>query len=217
MAWDPERTKRLLLDAGVVEFSAHGLAGARVDRIATAAGVNKERIYQYFGKKPDFFGAVLTHQLGLIVDAVPIRGTGIDAIADYAGRLFDYQCAHPELARLTFWEGLELGTPVAEEHRRARSVDKVDRVLAAVPELSREEAEELLLTILTLADGWQALPNLDVLYSGAEPGDTARLARRRSVITTIVRSWAPADASHTGKASHHIGQAAGSEPGVNAP
>src|SRR5829696_3201755 len=133
MAWDTERTKRLLLDAGVAEFSAHGLAGARVDRIAAAAGVNKERIFR----------EVLTRELGIAIDAVPIRGSGIDAIADYAGRVFDYQCAHPELARLTFWEGLELGDPVAKEQRRSRSVDKVDRILAAVPELTREEAEEL--------------------------------------------------------------------------
>jgi AcrR family transcriptional regulator len=197
MAWDTKRTKRLLLDAGVAEFSAHGLAGARVDRIAAAAGVNKERIYQYFGNKEQFFGEVLTRELGIAIDAVPIRGSGIDAIADYAGRVFDYQCAHPELARLTFWEGLELGDPVAKEQRRSRSVDKVDRILAAVPELTREEAEELLLTILTLADASQALPNLDALYTGAQRGDTARLARRRTVITTIVRRWgrapSPAD------------------------
>jgi hypothetical protein len=32
MAWDTERTKRLLLDAGVEEFSAQGLAGARSAR-----------------------------------------------------------------------------------------------------------------------------------------------------------------------------------------
>jgi AcrR family transcriptional regulator len=188
MAWDTERTKRLLLDAGVAEFSAHGLAGARVDRIAAAAGVNKERIYEYFGNKEQFFGAVLTRELGLAIDAVPIRGSGIDAIADYAGRVFDYQCAHPELARLTFWEGLELKDPVAKDQRRSRSVDKVDRILAAVPEFTREEAEELLLTILTLADASQALSNLDTLYTGARR-DEARLGRRRAVITTIVRTW----------------------------
>src|SRR4051794_27317285 len=188
MAWDTERTKRLLLDAGVTEFSAHGLAGARVDRIAAAAGVNKERIYQYFGNKEAFFGAVLTRELGLAIDAVPIHGSGIHAIADYAGRVFDYQCAHPELARLTFWEGLELTEPVAKDQRRPRTVDKVDRILAAVPELTREEAEELLLTILTLADASQALPNLDTIYTGARR-DEARLARRRAVITTIVRTW----------------------------
>ena len=188
MAWDTERTKRLLLDAGVAEFSAHGLAGARVDRIAAAAGVNKERIYQYFGNKEQFFGEVLTRELGIAIDAVPIRGSGIDAIADYAGRVFDYQCAHPELARLTFWEGLELGEPVAKDQRRSRSVDKVDQILAAVPEFTREKAEELLLTILTLADASQALPNLDTLYTGARRDD-ARLGRRRAVITTIVRTW----------------------------
>jgi AcrR family transcriptional regulator len=189
MAWDIERTKRLLLDAGVAEFSTHGLAGARVDRIAAAAGVNKERIYQYFGNKEQFFAEVLLRELGAAIDAVPIQGSGIDAIVDYSGRVFDYQCVHPALARLTFWEGLELGDPVAKEQRRSRSVEKVDRILAAVPEFTREEAEELLLTILTLADASQALPNLDALYTGARRGDTERLARRRAVITTIVRSW----------------------------
>jgi AcrR family transcriptional regulator len=44
MAWDTERTKALLLAAATEEFSEKGLAGARVDRIAAAAGVNKERI-----------------------------------------------------------------------------------------------------------------------------------------------------------------------------
>ena len=206
MVWNTERTKQLLLDAGVAEFSAHGLAGARVDRIATAAGVNKERIYQYFGNKKQFFGDVLARELGVAIDAVPITGTGIDAIVDYAGRVFDYLCAHPELARLTFWEGLELGAPVAEEFRRARSVGKVDLILAAVPELTREEAEDLLLTVLTLADGSQALPNLANLYTGALPGDTARLARRRATITTIVRMWGqPAERSGAvNSASDHV-------------
>ena len=68
-------------------------------------------------------------------------------------------------------------------------MDKVDRILAAVPEFTREEAEELLLTVLTLADASQALPNLDALYTGAQRGDKERLGRRRAVITTVVRSW----------------------------
>ncbi|MGX9902297.1 TetR family transcriptional regulator [Arthrobacter sp. SA17] len=51
MAWDIERTKALLLQAATAEFSEKGLAGARIDRIAAAAGINKERIYQYFGKR----------------------------------------------------------------------------------------------------------------------------------------------------------------------
>lgn len=197
-----ERTKQLLLDAGVAEFIARGLAGARVDRIASSAGVNKERIYQYFGNKQRFFGEVLTRELAVAIDAVPITGTGIDAVTDYAGRVFDYQCVHPELSRLTFWEGLKLGAPVAEELRRARTASKVDLILAALPHLSREQAEELLLTILSLADGFQALPNLNALYTGGSlHADPGRIARRRATITTVVRAWGPSTNATASKLS----------------
>ena len=188
MAWDTERTKQLLLDAGTAEFSARGLSGARVDRIAAAAGVNKERIYQYFGNKEQFFAHVLSNQLALVMDAVPIAGTGSAAIVDYAGRVFDYQSVHPELARLTFWEGLELAAPVAEDERRERSKSKVDAVLTAIPDLTREEAEDLLLTILTLADGYQALPNIDRIYTGSTGADAERRARRRGSFLATVRA-----------------------------
>ena len=40
-----------ILRAGAEEFAAHGMKGARVDRIAAAARANKERIYHYFGNK----------------------------------------------------------------------------------------------------------------------------------------------------------------------
>src|SRR4029453_2414870 len=115
MAWDTERTKRLLLDAATAEFSEHGLAGARGDRIAAAAGarvapiaaaagVNKERIYQYFGKKDDLFAAVLANRLRNSMDEVPMRGVGPGAVGDYAGRLFDHHLADGDVPRLVFWE-----------------------------------------------------------------------------------------------------------------
>ena len=188
MAWDTERTKRLLLDAATAEFSEHGLAGARIDRIAASAGVNKERIYQYFGNKEQLFGTVLSNELALIMDAVPISGAGIEAVVDYAGRVFEYHCEHPELARLTFWEGLELESPVSEDFRRERSASKVEFVLTAVPEITREQAEDLLVTILTLADGYQALTNLDRLYTGSTGADPKRRTRRRESIQATVRA-----------------------------
>ena len=134
MAWDTERTRALLLEAAAAEFSAHGFAGARVDRIAEAAGVNKERIYSYFGSKEALGAAVLEHCLTAVVDAVPIRGEGIAAITDYVDRLFDYHRAHPLFARLMVWEGLERGIPIAEESRAAFSARKVDLLREAVPE-----------------------------------------------------------------------------------
>jgi AcrR family transcriptional regulator len=180
MAWDTDRTKQLLLDAATQEFSRYGLAGARVDRIATSAGVNKERIYQYFGKKDELFGIVLEKELTAVMDVVSITGSGIAAITSYAGRIFDYQRDHPALARLIFWEGLELDSPVAEEFRTQRNVVKTEKLREALPELSLDDAHELLLTCLTLADGWQVLGNADRIMTGEPERDDARHARRRA-------------------------------------
>ncbi|SLN27878.1 TetR/AcrR family transcriptional regulator [Oceanibacterium hippocampi] len=56
---DPERTRELILNAAIGEFSAKGLGGARVDEIAERSGVNKRMIYHYFGNKDGLFLAVL--------------------------------------------------------------------------------------------------------------------------------------------------------------
>jgi AcrR family transcriptional regulator len=190
MAWDTERTRALLLDAAAGEFSEHGFAGARVDRIAEAAGVNKERIYSYFGSKDGLSAAVLEHCLTAVVDAVPIRGEGIEAITDYVGRLFDYHREHPRFARLMVWEGLERGTPIAEQTRAAFSARKVDNLRAAVPGLSLDDARELLLTIVTLCDGYAALPNVERLYFRDAAGAPRRRSRRRAAIVAAVEAIA---------------------------
>ena len=46
-----------ILDAATAEFSARGIAGARVDRIADAAACNKALLYSYFGNKDQLFDA----------------------------------------------------------------------------------------------------------------------------------------------------------------
>jgi TetR/AcrR family transcriptional regulator len=48
-----------ILDAALTEFAAHGLAGARTDRIAQSAGVNKALLYYYFDSKENLYVAAL--------------------------------------------------------------------------------------------------------------------------------------------------------------
>jgi len=48
-----------ILEAAKEEFAAHGLAGARVDRIAAKAGANKRMLYYHVGKKDDLYLTVL--------------------------------------------------------------------------------------------------------------------------------------------------------------
>ncbi|HKU06141.1 MAG TPA: TetR/AcrR family transcriptional regulator [Bradyrhizobium sp.] len=56
---DPEGMRLRILEAAKHEFSAHGLAGARVDRIAVKAGANKRMLYYHVGNKEDLYLAVL--------------------------------------------------------------------------------------------------------------------------------------------------------------
>lgn len=56
---DPIATQARILAAAKVEFAGKGLAGARVDTIASRAKINKRMIYHYFDSKDKLFLAVL--------------------------------------------------------------------------------------------------------------------------------------------------------------
>ena len=56
---DADRSQGAILAAARDEFAECGLGGARMDRIAERAGVNKRLIYYYFEDKEKLFEAVL--------------------------------------------------------------------------------------------------------------------------------------------------------------
>lgn len=56
---DPEASRAAILQAALREFSDVGYDGARVDRIARAAGVSKPLLYDYFGDKDGLYAAAL--------------------------------------------------------------------------------------------------------------------------------------------------------------
>ncbi|WP_329089434.1 TetR family transcriptional regulator [Actinomadura citrea] len=166
MAWDTAKTKRLILDAAVSEFAAYGPEAARMDRIAATAGVNKERIYSYFGNKRQMFAIVLTTELQRLAKAVPLDEKAAGDLGEYAGQVFDYHRAHPHFVRLLHWEGLHTteGEPaVAEEERTAHYAEKI-AALARTQESGRLDTRlaprELLYSVIVLAGWWFATPQL---------------------------------------------------------
>ncbi|MGO8759090.1 MAG: TetR/AcrR family transcriptional regulator [Terracidiphilus sp.] len=52
-------TRSRILEAATDEFAANGLAGARTENIAAAAGVNKALLYYYFESKEKLYAAAL--------------------------------------------------------------------------------------------------------------------------------------------------------------
>ena len=65
-ARDPAPTREALLAAATEAFAAHGFDGARVDRIAASAGVNKAMISYHFGGKAGLHRAILEASLGAL-------------------------------------------------------------------------------------------------------------------------------------------------------
>ncbi|MFB7504090.1 TetR family transcriptional regulator [Streptomyces broussonetiae] len=174
---DPEATKARIFDAAVAEFSRHGIAGARIDRIATEAKANKQLIYAYYGNKAELFGQVLGRSMTDLAAAVPVDPDDVDGWVD---RLLDYHASHPEFLRLLFWEGLEYGTaelpdePARQEHYARKVAALADGQARGV--ISDAIPPGDLLLLLTALVNWMAVvPQMRRILSGTEHTDRDRL------------------------------------------
>lgn len=195
MAYDPDATRQHILDAAESEFACYGPAGARVDRIAATAGVNKQAIYHHFGTKDVLLATVLRQRLDALADDIPLEP---DHLGDYVGRLFDFHVAHPELVRLVLWEGLSStgGAVVAEPERRAHYADKIDAVTRAQAAGTIDptlDPRHVVLAILSLINWSLAAGQVTrMLYhrsddSADDPMNADNLASRRAFVVEAVR------------------------------
>ncbi|MFE3445779.1 TetR/AcrR family transcriptional regulator [Nocardia sp. NPDC059180] len=190
MAYDSAATKERILTAAAEEFAAHGVAGARVDRISAAAKANKRAIYDYFGDKKALFAAVLERLMTDLAAAVP-PGDDTD-LGAYAAALFDYHHAHPEALRLLLWEALEMGDdPVPDE--QARTQHYLDKINAAEAATGARDDDPRALMFFTLGlVGWSlAMPQLRRMILG--PDYTPD--RLRGAVSSAVRALAGRSAS----------------------
>lgn len=153
--------------------------------IATRAGINKERLYNYFGDKASLFSAVLSDELAALAQSVGRPSGGMEEVGEFAGRTFDYYQSHQYLARLLLWEGLS-GVPAVDEAERAEHYrTKVAQYRAAVddgrlpPDV---QADHLVLQIIALAAWWFCVPQLARMITGVDPDSAEERARRRASV-----------------------------------
>ncbi|MBX3587100.1 MAG: TetR/AcrR family transcriptional regulator [Ramlibacter sp.] len=119
---DADRSQNTILAAARDEFAEYGLGGARMDRIAERAGLNKRLIYYYFEDKERLFQSVLEQayrhireeerQLKLLDLSPP------DAVRRLVEFTWNYYLEHPEF--LTLLNSANL--------HRARHLDESPRV-----------------------------------------------------------------------------------------
>ena len=140
---DADKSQQAILSAALDEFARHGLAGARMDRIAAQADVNKRLIYYYFTSKDDLFLAVLENAYLNIREAekhLHLRDLAPPlAIRRLTEFTWDYYIAHPEFMTLLNSENLHQGRHLAKSQRVRELNSPLIETLAEVLERGRKE------------------------------------------------------------------------------
>lgn len=171
MPRDADRTRRRILAAAIDEFAANGYAGARIDRIAARAEVNKRMIYHHFGGKRVLFEAVLADRLA----------TGAPSV---------------ELVRLWMYEALERGDDdiVRLSERTALAATRIDAIHSAQArgELPPTLDAALLALARTALEVFpQAFPQLVRIVTGRR----AASSEFDDAWSTFLRDWQRSGAS----------------------
>lgn len=185
-----DRSRRRLLEAATAEFAAFGISGARVDRIAAAASVNKAQLYGWFGSKDGLFDAVFAHHLDRIVDVVPFDP---DDLPGYVVALYDSYLTDPELVRLASWNRLER-VPTGEllAAYPGRSDDKhavIARAQADGRIVGGIRPDEVYALLIAVAGTWS--PISATFAASAADGEPDHDRRRRVLRDVVERALVP--------------------------
>lgn len=125
---DAAASRRRLLDAATAEFAARGFAGAKVDRIAAKARLNKAMIYYHFGSKAALYRDILLDVFRTIADAVGREPAGSppERLGRFIRELATVAADRPHFAAIWLREMAEgaahVDPPVVEQVQRILGV-----------------------------------------------------------------------------------------------
>ncbi|TLS42110.1 TetR/AcrR family transcriptional regulator [Streptomyces montanus] len=205
---DPERTRRLLVEAAIDEFAAKGYAGARVQDIADRAGVNKQLIAYHFGGKEGLYQELdrqwLAREATFATPDVPLD----ELVARYLHMALD----DPRFVRLALWQSLT-GSAAGAQPEDLSDLQRRQNEGELGAELD-PAAVMLMLYALVMAP--LALPQTARQLFGLEPDSPEFRRRYTEQLRRLVRRLADrtrgAEAP-TGSESGERAGAAGSESG----
>lgn len=110
---NPELSKQRILQAAEAEFAEKGIYGARVDKIAADAEINKRMLYAYFGDKETLYKVILSQVYKRMENVereiVDCRYTGKVLIEKIICAYFDFLKSNPTFVNILMWENLNQG------------------------------------------------------------------------------------------------------------
>lgn len=169
--------------AATAEFARHGLAGARVERIATAASANPAQLYHYFGNKEALFDTAFWSYVRTNTDTIPLDA---DDLPGWVVAIHDNYLRDPTLVRLATWARLER-EPVGDLFAGRGGIHQwtLDRIAAAQHAgvlIDTIEPIDLFCLVIAMAGTW-AQASITIAGTVSDP----EADRRRAALADTVK------------------------------
>ncbi|HZU21836.1 MAG TPA: TetR/AcrR family transcriptional regulator, partial [Terriglobales bacterium] len=212
---EPEVTRRAILDAAQREFGERGLAGARTEAIARAAGVNKALLYYYFGDKEKLYGAVLDHVFhelsrmicGVLDQPLPPR----HKLMAYAGAHFDFMARSPLLPQLVHREMMQWGRH-ASPHVRRIAAEYLRPIFLRIGAMLREgvlsgdfrpvDPRQFTISMVGMIVHYFTAAPIAEAITGEDPFTPKRLAERRTAVMDVIAAALFSSTGQEANAAH---------------
>ena len=195
----PEESRAAILRAAVGEFAREGVAGARTDAIARAAGVNKALLYYYFKDKEALHAAVIDQVfsglMAVVHEALSRDLPPREKILAYVGAHFDYIASHYVYSRIVQREmirGGRSGTPQFERMVKQYFRPLFSKVAAVLEEgqaagdfRAVDPMHFIPSMIAIIVFYFTSAPVMRVM-TGADPMSPERVAQRRAAVLDFI-------------------------------
>jgi len=193
---DSAGTRSAILKAAEQIYAAHGLAGARTEAIAAAAGVNKALLYYYFKSKEDLYQAVIGSQLREFKEqtekVLSTPGPAGPILLRYVSYHFDFIGTHPHYPRI-FQRMMMEGDRTLARIIREHSIPLMKMLLALLVRGMKSEEfrhlnpEHALVSIAGLTGHYFNIAPAIRAITGQDPFSKRNLSRRKAEVLNFIR------------------------------
>jgi len=194
-----EKAKAAILRAAMQEFADEGPAGARMDAIGRAAGVNKALIHYYYKDKQSLYGAALDQVFaGLAARMKKVFERELpprETVLAFAGAHFDYLASSPIFPRVVMREMMRTGRHPSPHVRRIvqRYLGPLQRRLVEVLAQGIESGEfrrvnplHFVLSMVAMNVFYFASAPVIAMITGSNPLHPKRIAERRAAVLDLI-------------------------------
>jgi TetR/AcrR family transcriptional regulator len=193
---DSAESRATILKAAERVYAEHGLAGARTEAIAAAAGVNKALLYYYFKSKDALYQAVVGSQVHEFQqrarEILSAKGPAGPILLQYVGYHFDFIGTHPHYPRI-FQRMMMESDRRLERLIREHSMPLKELLVAVLGrgirsgEFSHVNKGHTIVSISGLTTHYFNIAPAFRMITGQDPYSKANLARRKAEVLNFIR------------------------------